>query len=95
MSALVVDPRIAGWRAAIADGTITQEEYKVAVEVLRAGRKAAAELAAVKKKAAAGKGKRKKSTEKELTNEPTATVSNSDRQLDDLNLPLVPVEGST
>lgn len=59
------DPRVAVWREKIAAGTITPEEYREAVEYLRAGRKAAAELAAVKKKAAAGKGKRKKSTEKE------------------------------
>ena len=66
-ASITPDPRLGEWRAAIADGTITQEEYKVAVEVLRAGRKAAAELAAIKKKAAAGKGKRKKATTTEAT----------------------------
>ena len=68
MSVLSVNPRVAEWRAKIADGSITQEEYRVAVEVLRAGRKAAAELAAIKKKAV-GKGKRKKVTTTEVLNE--------------------------
>ena len=68
MSGLSVDPRLAEWRAKIADGSITQEEYRVAVEVLRAGRKAAAELAAIKKKAVC-KGKRKKVTTTEVSNE--------------------------
>lgn len=54
------------WREKCAAGTITKEEYRSVIEHLRAGRKAAAELSAIKK-AQAGKRKRKKDDGEEKT----------------------------
>ena len=56
-------PKAPEWRAKCADGSITPEEYAEVVLWLRAERRAAEELAKVKK---AAKGKRKaKEEEKE------------------------------
>lgn len=80
------------WREKCAASTITKEEYAQVVEVLRAGRKAAAELAAIKRAAKKG-GKRKKPTTDlllgESDDERTKPVSASDRQQHDGNLPLL------
>lgn len=51
------DPRVPGWKAACADGTITHDEYAEMVKWMRGERRAAEELATIKKGA---KGKRKK-----------------------------------
>lgn len=50
------------WLDACIAGTITKEEYRLVIEKLRAGRKAAAELSAIKK-AKGGKRTKKKSAE--------------------------------
>jgi hypothetical protein len=50
------------WRDLCATNSISKEDYRLVIEHLRAGRKAAAELSAIKK-AQSGKRKRKKTPE--------------------------------
>lgn len=64
------------WKEACVSGTITKEEYREVIEHLRAGRKAAAELSAIKR-ASKGKGKRKKEVEEPTRNFSEPPLSNS------------------
>lgn len=65
----MTDPTtITSWRESITAGTITKEDYRLVIEHLRQGRRAAAELSAIKK---AQGGKRKKKAPATEPTEPT------------------------